>query len=149
MTAPLARAGVVEVQDDAAVLACHALVLQLRPALLDAQEWLARFKRQAQAGYRVFALVRAQRFVGLAGFRVQENLIHQRFLYVDDLVTHAGERSSGLGAQLLEALTAEARAQGCHKLVLDTALANALAHRFYYRQGLVAQGLHFSMPLSS
>jgi hypothetical protein len=41
----------------------------------------------------------------------------------------------------------EGRALGCGKLVLDTGLANALGHRFYYRAGLLATALRFTMPL--
>lgn len=33
-------------------------------------------------------------------------------------------------------------------LVLDTALANAFAQRFYFREGLLTRGLHFSQELS-
>ncbi len=41
----------------------------------------------------------------------------------------------------------EGRSLGCKKLVLDTGLDNALAHRLYYRQGLLAQALRFNIPL--
>jgi hypothetical protein len=41
----------------------------------------------------------------------------------------------------------EGRALGCRKLVLDTALENTLAHRFYYRQGLLAMSLRFNCLL--
>ena len=60
-------------------------------------------------------------------FRVQENFVHGRFLYVDDLVTDESERRHGHGARLLDRLKAEGRALGCRKLVLDTALENTLA----------------------
>ena len=66
---------------------------------------------------------------------------------VDDLVCDETERSQGHGARLIERLRAEGRARGCAKLVLDTALDNVRAHRFYYRQGLLALALRFSQPL--
>jgi len=32
---------------------------------------------------------------------------------------------------------------GCKNFVLDTGLHMALAQRFYFRQGLLARGMHF------
>ncbi|MEO6855817.1 MAG: GNAT family N-acetyltransferase [Rhodoferax sp.] len=141
--------GLVEMVDATDVRACHALMLQLRPQLGTADEWLLRFQRQATTGYRLLALLHGGQAVALAGFRVQENLVYGRFLYVDDLVTHAAERGGGHAAQLLHGLQAEARRQGCERLVLDTALGNVQAHRFYYRSGLVIQALRFGMPVTA
>jgi GNAT superfamily N-acetyltransferase len=130
------------------VAACYPLMQQLRPHLTGLEEFLARWRRQVGDGYRLLAVRRDGRPVALAGFRVQENLIHGRFLYVDDLVTDETRRGSGLGQRLIERLKEEARALGCARLVLDTAMGNALGHRFYYRQGLLAHGLRFSMPIA-
>ncbi|WP_394790069.1 GNAT family N-acetyltransferase [Rhodoferax sp.] len=140
--------GLVEITDAAAVRACHTLMLQLRPQLGSAEDWLLRFQRQTAAGYRVLAMLRSGQPVALAGFRLQENLVYGRFLYVDDLVTDAAARGAGHGAQLIAALQAEAHTLGCERLVLDTALGNVLAHRFYYRSGLLAQALRFGMPIA-
>ncbi|MDB5848964.1 MAG: putative acetyltransferase [Rhodoferax sp.] len=138
---------VLEVTAEADVLACHTLMQQLRPQLLTSEEWLARFTRQAAQGYRLLALWHARRPVALGGFRLQENLVHGRFLYVDDLVTDANDRSGGRGTWMMDALKAEASRCGCDLLVLDTGLANVQAHRFYYRNGLLARALRFSMPV--
>jgi GNAT superfamily N-acetyltransferase len=127
--------------------ACFALMHQLRPHLACAEEFIGRWRRQSAAGYRLVALWGDNGPVALAGFRTQENLVHGRFLYVDDLVVDQEERSRGRGAILMECLKAEALKLGCCKLVLDTALDNVLGHRFYYRQGLLAAALRFSTPL--
>jgi hypothetical protein len=50
-------------------------------------EPLARVARQRAEGYRVLATWRGREPVALAGYRIAENLIHGRFIYVDDLVT--------------------------------------------------------------
>ena len=50
--------------------------------------------------------------------------------------------------RLLEAVADEGRKLGCSRLVLDTGLDNVLAHRFYYRQGLLARALRFSHDLA-
>jgi ribosomal protein S18 acetylase RimI-like enzyme len=129
------------------IAACYSLMRLLRPHLRSEAEFIERWRRQAGQGYSMLAFWRAQRPVALAGFRVQENLVHGRFLYVDDLVTDESERGRGHGARLLDRLKAEGRALGCRKLVLDTALENTLAHRFYNRQGLLAMSLRFNCRL--
>jgi len=134
---------------EAEIGACYDLMRQLRPHLASREAFVDRWRRQAGGGYRILALWAERSPRALAGFRVQESLIHGRFLYVDDLVTDTDDRSQGLGAQLMEALKAEGRTQGCAKLVLDTGLDNALGHRFYYRQGLLAMALRFSVPLTN
>ena len=137
----------IRVVGEADIAACYALMRALRPQLSSEAEFIERWRRQSEQGYAIVALWRAQRPVALAGFRVQENLVHGRFLYVDDLVTDESERRHGHGARLLDHLKAEGRALGCRKLVLDTALENTLAHRFYYRQGLLAMSLRFNCLL--
>jgi GNAT superfamily N-acetyltransferase len=127
---------------------CFTLMRQLRPRLASAAEFAAQWRRQAADGYRILALWPDRMPVALAGFRLQENFVHGRFLYVDDLVSEQKERGRGRGARLLEHLGAEGRALGCAKLVLDSGLDNALAHRFYYRQGLLATALRFNIPLA-
>ena len=133
---------------EADIGACFALMRQLRPHLAGEQEFIERWRRQSAQGYRLVALWGNDRPLGLAGFRIQENLVHGRFLYVDDLVVDNGERSRGHGAVLMEHLKAEGRRSGCGKLVLDTALDNGLGHRFYYRLGLLATSLRFKIPLA-
>jgi ribosomal protein S18 acetylase RimI-like enzyme len=131
--------------------ACFDLMRQLRPHLASVDEFVARWRRQSADGYRILALwVEGGPTAGpraLAGYRITENLVHGKFLYVDDLVADQAERGRGYGAQLLDKLKDEGRARGCKKLVLDTGLDNYLAHRFYFRQGLLAQALRFNIPL--
>jgi ribosomal protein S18 acetylase RimI-like enzyme len=129
------------------IAACFPLMRQLRPQLDSSAGFIARWRRQSADGYRLLALWRDGAPLALAGYRFQENLVHGRFLYVDDLVTEAAARGEGLGARLLAALKAEAKARDCARLVLDTALDNVLGHRFYYRQGLLAGALRFNVPL--
>lgn len=122
---------------------------QLRPQLASEVEFLERWRRQAANGYRMAGLFDGSVTVALAGYRVQENLVHGRFLYVDDLVTDAAQRGSGNGERLMAHLRDQARALGCGKLVLDTPLSNALGHRFYFRCGLLANALRFNVPIGA
>lgn len=120
---------------------------ELRPHLTDAATFTAQARRQAAQGYCLLGVWQGDQVKALAGYRLQENLLYGRFLYVDDLVTAADTRRYGLGAMLIDALRAEARKQGCANFVLDTALGNALGQRFYFRQGLLALGMHFRQSL--
>ncbi|MFC2967345.1 GNAT family N-acetyltransferase [Acidimangrovimonas pyrenivorans] len=140
--------GLRAVDGEAELRACYPLMRQLRPHLTSAGEFVARWRRQHDAGYRLLALWQGDRPVALAGYRVQENMIHGRHLYVDDLVTDAEARSAGHGAVLMARLKQEARRLGCDRLALDTPMSNALGQRFYFRQGLLATALRFLAPVA-
>jgi ribosomal protein S18 acetylase RimI-like enzyme len=124
------------------------LMRQLRPRLASTGDLEARWRRQSESGYRAVAAWAEGRPLALAGFRVLENFVHGRYLYVDDLVVDEAQRSQGLGAALIDWLKAEGKALGCDTLVLDTALANTAAQRFYRRQGLSDRALRFSLALA-
>lgn len=136
-------------ETDREVAACFPVIVLLRPHLASAEELVARVARQRSAGYRILAAWRNAGPIALAGYRVEENLVHGSFVYVDDLVTAEGERRGGVGARLLDAVAGEGRRAGCSRLVLDTGLDNVLAHRFYYRRGLLARALRFSREIAA
>lgn len=136
-------------ETDPELRACFPVMHQLRPHLADAADFLARVQRMRSAGYRLLAAWQGDTPVALAGYRLQENLVYGRFLYVDDLVTDAQARGSRWGARLLQVLTDDATAAGCALLVLDTGLANARAQRFYFREGLLTGALGFRKALKA
>ena len=126
---------------------CFPVMRELRPHLADSAAFVSRVLRQRLAGYRVLAAWEGGRSVGLAGYRITENLIRGPFCYVDDLVVLPDARRDGLGARLLDAVAAEARAGGIETLALDTALDNALGQRFYFRYGMLPAAMRFVMRL--
>lgn len=138
---------ILSIESEVDVAACFPVMRQLRPHLASEQEFIARWRRQAAVGYRLVALRREGRPVALAGYRVQENLVHGVHFYVDDLVTDENVRGSGYGHLLMDHLKSEARRLGCARLILDTPLTNMLGHRFYFRHGLLARALRFSIDL--
>lgn len=141
---------IIHLESDSQILAAFAVMLQLRPHLKDASDFLDQVRRMQQTErYRILAIVNMTDVIALAGYRLQENLIYGPFLYVDDLVTLDTARGTHCGARLLQALQKIGKEAGCARLVLDTGLANSLAQRFYFRQGLLSGGLHFGMPLST
>lgn len=143
MTAPSLR----EVEAEEEVAACFPVMRLLRPGLGSADDLVRRVARQRRDGYRLLAAWAAGRPVGLAGYRLQENLVYGRFLYVDDLVSDAAWRGAGIATRLLDHLGEAARRDGCARLVLDTALDNAPARRFYGRRGLATTAIRFARRL--
>ena len=127
--------------------ACHAVMMELRPHLKDADSFIRQVMRQREHGYRLSAAWCDGRIVGVIGYRLQENLLYGRFVFVDDLVVHEEFRRDGVGAQLLSVARAYARETSCRHFVLDTGLHMALAQRFYFRQGLLAHAMGFSETL--
>ncbi|MER7954069.1 GNAT family N-acetyltransferase [Streptomyces sp. NPDC096030] len=86
--------------------------------------------------------------VGAAGWRIIDNTSSIRKLYVDDLVTAAGARSTGVGHALLAHLEQHAREAGCHELNLDSGTHRTGAHRFYLRERLDIVAFHFTKALN-
>lgn len=129
------------------IAACFPAMRELRPHLTDAATFVARVRRQSTEGYRLLAAWEGAGVVGLAGYRMTENLIRGRFCYVDDLVVLPSGRRGGLGAVLLDGVAAAARVEGIAALVLDTGLDNLLGQRFYFRYGMLPAALRFAKPL--
>lgn len=120
------------------------IMQELRPHLRDATCFAKQVQRQHEEHYRLLAARDASGAIfGLAGYRLQMNTLYGRFLYVDDLIVTARQQRSGLGAGLLDQVRAIASRSACTHLVLDTGLHMPFAQRFYFRNGLLAKGMHF------
>lgn len=138
-----------DIDTDEQLRACYPVMRQLRPHLASEDDFIARVGRLRQQGYRLLAAWDGDEVVALAGYRVQENLVYGHFLYVDDLIASDTRRGQRWGARLLAHLSDTASQAGCVRLVLDTGLSNALAQRFYFREGLLAGALHFGKALGA
>jgi GNAT superfamily N-acetyltransferase len=132
--------------DPAAIRAAWPLVAQLRPHL-DADALVLQLQRQFAEGFRATVLHDAGAPRAYAGWRVHENLVYGRHMYVDDLVTDATLRSRGYGKAMLDWLKAEARRLGCRRLQLDSGTFRKDAHAFYLREGLRIEAFHFGIAL--
>ena len=129
-------------ETDDAIRQCHPVMVQLRPhAPLDG--FVARIRRMQSTGFRLAYLSDSEDVQAVAGFRVLDQLVSGRVLYVDDLVTNENQRSAGHGAALLTWLQDWASADDCEFLELDSGVHRAGAHRFYFRHGLSIIGYHF------
>jgi GNAT superfamily N-acetyltransferase len=130
------------------VARCFPVMRELRTMLADEVEFVERVARQQTGGFRLAYVEEADEIRAVAGFRYLESLVCGRFLYVDDLVTRAVDRSRGFGEKLLNWLTSEARAAGCAELHLDSGVQRFEAHRFYLTQRMRITAHHFTLPLS-
>jgi GNAT superfamily N-acetyltransferase len=133
---------------DDAIRRCFAVMYELRPALADAEDFLARVHRQRDSvGWTLAFVEDAGIPVACAGFRVMESLSWGRALYVDDLVCLESHRGKGFAKALMRWIEQHARAEGCGQLHLDSGTQRLRAHHFYYRQGLSITAFHFVKPL--
>jgi GNAT superfamily N-acetyltransferase len=110
--------------------------------------YLAALQAVLANGGRLCLAVEDEAVRGLALWRVVENTYEGRRLYVDDLVVDAAYRSQGVGKALLHWLEDRARALGCAVLALDSGVARAGAHRFYFREGFSIPAFCFRKELA-
>src|SRR5258708_20019395 len=131
---------------DVDILACHPVMVQLRPHH-DAAQFSETFHRMHASGFQWAMRTQEGRVMAVAGFRIIENLHTGRILYVDDLVTSEDARSAGHGAALLRWLADYARDHRCLALELDSGTHRHGAHKFYLREGMHISSFHFTLPL--
>ena len=131
---------------DDEIATCFAAMRELRPHLTH-ESFVSRVRRQEADAYRLVFREIGGKVVAVAGFRISESLAWGKYLYVDDLVTAAGERSKGHGGRLLRWLIEYARSHDCDQLHLDSGVQRTDAHRFYRREGLEHASHHFSLHL--
>jgi GNAT superfamily N-acetyltransferase len=122
---------------------CHTVMRELRPKFERADDFVAQVRRQQKQGYQIAFVEDGGEICAVAGYRYLESLFSGKFLYVDDLVTRARDRSRGFGGELLDWLFNEAVAHGCARLELDSGVQRADAHRFYFSKRLAITSFHF------
>lgn len=126
---------------------CFTVMRELRPHLRHAEEFTTRVTRQRAAGYHLVALEEAGVICSVAGYRFGERLSSGPYLYVDDLVTAAAERSRGHGGYLFGWLVDRAREAGCQELLLDSGVQRFDAHRFYLSKRMEIRCHNFGLQL--
>ncbi len=130
------------------VARCFEVMRELRPHLTDVETFVAHVLRQQAQGFRLAFVEADDEVRAAAGFRITECLWLGKFLYVDDLVTRAADRSRGFGKLLIDWLIAESRAAGCAELHLDSGVQRFDAHRFYLSQRMQITCHHFALKLA-
>src|SRR5256885_476807 len=126
---------------------CHLVMRELRPVFQEAEQFVERVLRQQKEGYLLAFLESEGEVCAVAGYRFLESLFSGKFLYVDDLVTRASDRSRGFGGELLDWLIEQARAHGCENLELDSEVQRFDAHRFYFSARMSISSYHFRLKI--
>jgi GNAT superfamily N-acetyltransferase len=126
---------------------CYPVMRELRTHLADEKEFVERVARQQKQGYQLAFVESGGEVHAVAGYRFLDSLFSGKNLYVDDLVTREADRSCGFGGQLIDWLIAEARANGCETLELDSGVQRFDAHRFYFSKRMAISSYHFRIKL--
>ncbi len=86
--------------------------------------------------------------VGRAFLYVLKNDLHKEpFGFLEDVYVEEEYRKHGIGSQLVEKAIAEAKEQGCYKLIGNSRMAKENVHAFYERLGLKKHGYEFRMDI--
>lgn len=126
--------------------AAYPLLLQQNADLTES-DYHSLLADMREKGYRCAGAFEGPRLVGVMGFWVGHRFWCRKYIDLDNVVVHEKARSRGIGKKLLEWVEGEGRRQGCRLAVLDSYTTAHRAHRFYYREGYVALGYHFTKPL--
>ncbi len=127
---------------------CHTVMRELRTQFTEPEKFVERVQRQQRAGYLLAFLEAEGEVRAVAGYRFLESLFSGKFLYVDDLVTAARDRSLGFGGQLLDWLIEQARERGCENLELDSGVQRFDTHRFYLIKRMNISSYHFRIKVT-
>jgi GNAT superfamily N-acetyltransferase len=125
---------------------CFPVVHELRPHLTE-PDFLAQVGRQRGERYNLAFAEDGGAIQAVAGYRYLESLAWGKALYVDDLVTASQARSQGVGGALFDWLLAQARAQDCDSVHLESGVQRFGAHRFYLRKRMDITSHHFALKL--
>lgn len=124
------------------------LIRQLNPNLAE-QAFKDRLDRMlSEFGYRCAgAFDETGEMVGLSGFWIMCRLWNGLNVDLDNVVVAEKARSLGVGKKLVAWIEDVARKEGCEMAVLDAFAVNSAAHRFYFREGYIIRGYHFTKDL--
>lgn len=128
--------------------ACHAVMLQLRPHLVDLQKFVEQVQRQIEEGYRLAYIEVGGKVCAAAGFRILEFLVWGKVLFIDDLITCSETRKQGYGDKLLTWLIEKAKQEHCDQIHLESGYHRQDAHRFYLKHGFILDAHHLALKFS-
>lgn len=130
-----------------------AALLELRTDAGPLDALIARIDAQRGGGYRIVGAFDegGEEAEAVIGFKVTENLVWGRYLYIEDVVTAAAGRGKGHALALMEWVLDEGRRAGCGQVHLNSGVGGARrgAHRFYFNSGFQISAFHFSRDLGA
>ncbi len=82
--------------------------------------------------------------VGRAFLYLLYNDLHEEpFALMEDVFVDSEFRGKGIGGQLIDAALAEAKKQGCYKVICTSRNAKEDLHKWYEKKGFVKHGFEF------
>ena len=139
---------ITQIKTEQQIRSCYELMAVLRPHLIKT-DFPNQVSRQMEQGYQLRALEDANDPLALIGYRLVENLIFGKFLYIDDLVTAPNHKRKGYAGQLLDWAIQFSIDEGCQAVQLDSGFQNADAHRLYLNKGFQLSAHHFRKSLAT
>ena len=136
--------------EDQEIVSSFPIMQQLRSELEreTPETYLQRVRRMEQNHhYRLVAVFDQDEIRVLAGYRIAENFVWGKYLYVNELITDREHRRKGYGQKLFDWLLCEAKAQRCRKFRMDTTVQQHVAHRFCLKNKLYISCHHFQLNL--
>ena len=104
--------------------------------------------RKARASGIKFVCKDGRKEVGRTYLYVLRNDLHREpFGFIEDVFVDEGHRGQGIMSKLHELAVAEARRQGCYKIVLSSRSERTEVHEMYKRLGYAARGIAFRLDL--
>ncbi len=122
------------------------LLKQLNPTMTK-QKFASCLKKMLPQGYRCIAYVEKGKYVGICGFWHGTRFWCGDFIDLDNVVVDEKIRSKGVGKKMLDWVEKEAKRLKCDQLGLDCYTTHHAAHRFYFREGYIIRGYHFTKAL--
>ena len=84
--------------------------------------------------------------VGRAFLYILKNDLHEApFGFLEDVFVEEQFRKAGIGRKLVEAVIAEAKNQGCYKLICTARHEKSEVHAYYLKFGFKDHGVEFRM----
>lgn len=109
------------------------VVRQLRTDL-EEETYLSSIEEMTNQGYKLFGMYDQDRVIAIAGVNQLKNLVYDKYIWVQDLVTDSGHRSKGYGHELLSYIHNWAREREYKVIALSSGVQRSEAHRFYQVQ---------------
>lgn len=133
----------------------YCLIKQLYPKMGEGvyREKLARI---VKIGYQQVGFYEQGQCVGLAGYKLEEELYRGKMMRLEDLVVDGSKQGSGIGSKLLNYMQEKASELGCETVVLESLDTHAdkapepltPLTKFYLNNGYIKEGGAFCLMLN-
>lgn len=137
---------IVELKTPADFEKAYPLLNQLNPALTKTM-FKKRLAKMLTLGYRCIAYIEKGKILGLCGFWHGTRFWCGDFIDLDNVVVDENIRGKGVGKKMVAWVEKEAKRLKCDQTGLDCYTTHNAAHRFYFREGYIIRGYHFTKAL--